>query len=221
MPESLEPSNLYYALTPGRLGIIAHALWDARVLAATTAIWDAGANRFSIGLHAWLYGRTSLTRLATNGAHEWLSVADEGAHFIIKIGGCPLRFCSGDDESTLRESYRDPKPRERADLQLAFTSSELMSDEIFFRFLMEADAEGMPIASYLAVCDLNTGEIVRAWRIDPSEEGGTGMVTFVAPKPPIILPGLRVETHAEVALREQDEEASRKRNNERTNNQGA
>ena len=221
MPEPLDPSDLYYALTPDRLAVIGREVWDARVLAATTARWHDGATKFSVGLHAWLYGKTRLAKLAVAGTHPWLSVSDEGPKFVIKMGGCPLRFCSGDDESPLRANYRHPLPRERLDLQLAFAASELTKDDVFVRLLVTADEEGMPVALFLAECDLRTGDINNAWRIRLSGEGGTGVAAFVAPKPPVVLPGLNLETHEEAKEREQEEKVREAERDDSANPRGA
>jgi hypothetical protein len=217
MREPLDPSDHFHAFTPKRLGVIARVLWETRELAASTALWEDGANKLSVGLNAWLFACKRLTKLAAAGTYGWLSVSSEKPYFVITMGGVPLRFCSGDDESPLRAGYRFPSASERRDLQLKFASSELAHDGVFFRLLVESDAGAMPKAIYLAVCDLRSGEILRAWQIRLTDEGEGGIPAFVTPKPPVLLPGLRIETHEEADEREKREHEERERERKRTN----
>ncbi|MCC6774561.1 MAG: hypothetical protein IT360_25520 [Gemmatimonadaceae bacterium] len=163
---------------------------------------DLGDSLCCIGLRAWDHAKFAVQKAAVTEYADWLSITDGSAHFVFKLDMMPIRFCRGDSEKPLPPKYAVADVRERAQTELAFSSTGHPTVEGVFRFVVEADALGAPLGVVLVHANLQ-GETMMAWRI-PREEDGRGVAPIVVPQSPIELPALELQTvdEAEAAERE-------------------
>lgn len=203
MSQPTQPSDVYKAFTWPRLIALAKILFDTREWVANDARPDRGDGLCGIGFRAWEQSKFFVSKAAATELSDWLSIADAGSEFKFRLDMMPIRFCRGDSEQPLPPNYATADARERAETELAFDLCGQPAFNGVFRFLVEADRRGAPLAVYLVQAN-EQGETVRMWRI-PREGDAGGVAPIVVPQTPVVLPALTVETLEEAAERERIE----------------
>jgi hypothetical protein len=205
---SLQPSDVYPALTWERLIGLRQIVFDTRKWVAGDAKPDRGDTKCGVGFRAWEQTKFGIAMAAMGEFRSWLSIADKGANFTFKIDLMPIRFCRGDCEEPLPPIYAIPSSAERDQFGLALSSAGRPVVDGSFRLLIQADGSGYPLAVYLALA--TDGVIVMAWKIPSADELG-GSAPIVVPQQPVGLPPLAVMTVSEAAVIEETERVQKEK----------
>lgn len=202
----MKPWEIHAALTDERLRVVGRLAWDARVSAADDAKRDLGDNLWDIGCKA--YSRTcySISRVAADGDHPYLSVRDNSKHFVFSIGGVPIRVYRGDIEAEAPDRYAIPDEQELNDLQYACDLYDTPTPSAIFRIAVATDAGGFPITIHLVQVE-SDGTIRNPWHIDLSGDGPVGIIPDPFTPPPADVRDERAEKAREDAAVEANNNA--------------
>jgi hypothetical protein len=154
MTDTLMPWEIHPALTVARLAVVGEILWRVRRQVALRmepkkgdTMWGAGCNAFERSCFA-------LAQAAAGPYRDWLSIERKDGHFVVKIGGVPVRFYrSVDDDDLAPARYAEPCESERAALQTAFSLIDTPTPTRVFRLEVVTDTSGMPQIVALAQVD--------------------------------------------------------------------
>ncbi|MDB4874574.1 MAG: hypothetical protein JWM41_1020 [Gemmatimonadetes bacterium] len=153
MPVVLKPWEIHPSLTLERLLVVGEILWRVRRQVALRietkkgdTLWGAGCSSFERTCFA-------LTQAAAGPHREWLAVDRKEGHFVVKIGGVPLRFYRAVDEELAPMRYAEACASERAALQTAFDLIDTPTPDHVFRLEVITDSLGMPTIVSLAQID--------------------------------------------------------------------
>ena len=148
----------YPGITLERLSIVAVLIRDARNEAVEDHRPAKGETNWSLGVRQ--YERTCNALNSASTEFPWLTVLSGGVgpvQYVFAIGGHPIRFCRGDDDE-IAARYQQPCFPEICQqalfgsshgrwLRLAIENGPHCSP-VFIR-LMEIDADGVPVRSYV------------------------------------------------------------------------
>ena len=182
--EGLKPWEIHPALTRARLAVVGKAIWDARHSAASDASWEKGDNLWDIGCKAYSRAKYALARLAMPGGQiaGWLTIQDRSQHFVFSVGGVPVRMYNGDADEDAPSKHREPDPRERDCLALAFDLADTPTPDAILRIIVERNAKGFPTAVFLAQVKPD-GSVVNPWKIPVDEAESVAPMGEARPDP--------------------------------------
>lgn len=157
------PEDFHSDLTETRINAIADLLIETRNEAVE--LFDEMGGDTSWGLGCRIYDRSRSRIIQAASEWDWLSILDSTLHLVFKIGVVPVRFYRGtaDDPTakTLSQSYP-----ELQQLSLAFPSAS--SDELIWRFAVEAEADGKALRVFFAGMT-KSGEVRCQWMRNADE----------------------------------------------------
>lgn len=199
------PTDLSPAFTWDRLKAVGQIAFDAAKWVAERAVPNDSA--CCTGLRRWDHIRSEITTAAAYKYPEWLSVPDRYKQFTFAINSTPVRFFRGDDDDPVPLKYAAPSLFESATAETAF----------LYRLIIVVDGSGaFPVEVQFAAVN-DSGEIAHSWTIpiDSSGEASGGVsapvAPIVAPKAPVPLPPLVIQSVAEAEEAERAEAARKER----------
>ncbi len=166
-----KPSDLHPALTDYRLRIVGQLIRDARHKAVLR-------HDTSIGDNAWVLGVSGFNcccyaiASAVERYKEWLSVIEDGLHFVFAIGGVPLRFYRGEPDDAPKRTLARNFPEVQAhQIALLFPDQETPKHDAL-RFAVETDEFGEVSQVTLVQVDVALNPVGEGWVILAQEETG-------------------------------------------------
>lgn len=196
-----EPSDLSPAFPWDHLKVVAQIAFDAAKRVAELAVPNDSA--CCTGLRRWDHIRADITRAAAYKYPEWLSIVDPGALFEFAMSSRPVRFFRGDEEEPVPEKYASPTLFESAQLESEFIYRFIILVDVFTKF---------PVGVVFAALN-DAGEIEYSWPVPSNATGGVSVpvAPIVAPKAPVALPPLVIQSVTEADEEERANAAQKER----------
>jgi hypothetical protein len=176
------PTEDYSGLTLERIQIIGDVIRTARAAAYLDHHPERGETNWSLGCRCYECTCFALAEAAKE--HSWIEILAGGygaSHFVMRAGGHPIRFCSGDPE-TMPGKY----------LQQSFAELGLMPANRILRITIASGIAG-PADIYLVEVDEETGNTTKSYLI-PEVNHATNIVEFIPPAPPVQIPPVVAES---------------------------
>lgn len=142
----LLPWQIHPALTEERLTLLANVMWQVRVDVSLRMEPDKVDSLWGAGCSAYERTCRAVTQAATQDLRPWLSGEYADHHFLIKVGGVPIRFYRGDADDRTPSRYSIPNEAERVALQFAFNLSETPTPDKVLRIEVATDARSYPLS---------------------------------------------------------------------------
>ena len=180
---ALLPWQIHPALTEDRLTAVANIVWRVRVEVALRMEPDKGDSLWGTGCSAYERTCRAIAEAAAQDLKAWLSVEQADHHFLLKLGGVPVRIYRGDSEEPTPSRYAVPHNAEVAALQFAFQLAETPTPDKVFRIEVTTDAKSYPLAITLVQVDVS-GEKFNPFRIPVSN---AAVRPIVRKKPAVML----------------------------------
>jgi len=153
MATALLPWQIHSALAQDRLTAVAGILWRVRAEVSLRMEPGKGDTLWGAGCAAYERSCRALSDAAARDLKAWLSVARAENHFLIKIGGVPVRFYRGDPEEPTPTRYAVATDAEVAALQFAFHLADTPTPDKLFRIEVCTDTKSFPVSVSLAQVD--------------------------------------------------------------------
>jgi hypothetical protein len=200
-----DPSDLSPAFTWDHLKAVGQIAFDAARWVAEHVVPNDSA--CCTGLRRWDHIRSEITKAAAYKYPEWLSVPEPGALFTFAMSSRPVRFFRGDDEDPVPVKYANPTLFETVQTETEF----------IYRYIIVVDGSSVFPTAVLFAALNNAGEIAYSWTIliNTSGEASGGasapVAPIVAPKAPVALPPLVIQSVAEADEAERAETVRKER----------
>jgi len=164
----MKPTDIHPGLQEERLVIIGQLITAARHAAVSDHKPSEGDNNWVLGCRCYAWACHGVRR-ATERYPEWLTIIEDGLHFVFGIGGVPLRFYRGepDDVPERTMSVNLPELRARQD---AFSFAAQYRSKTHLRLAVETDSLGEVSTITLIEVDEGLNPVGDGWVI-PRETG--------------------------------------------------
>lgn len=160
------PWKIHPSLSESYLVRVADMLRRARDSAARDAKWGSGDTLWSIGCTAYERSKYALAMAAKDEYADWLSIAPDDRHLIVKINMIPLRFYRGFEDQPVPTRYAHATASEKRDLQTAFEMAEMALPPGHMRIEVSTTTKGFATSITFYQVD-ESGERIdgTAWKI--------------------------------------------------------
>ncbi len=196
------PGDSYPGFTLDRLLVVGDLVREARDSAVDDHRPEKFEGPWSLGTRC--YERTCGTLAWNSQEYPWLGIASGAnggpVHFVMTIGGHPVRVCKGTPDDLPRK-YQQLSIPELAAQQDLFALDNTVPQGRGLRIVIENDADNRPNLIYLVEVDEATGDVTNSYII-PKLSASTTItdITDFAPKAPTVeLPPVKAEPTEEEA----------------------
>ncbi len=151
------PWTINPALTEERLRIVGALVRQGRSSALESFEPGKGDDAWSLGCVAHVRTRGTLKQAAQSGQWPWLTILEDGLHFVFAVDGVPIRFYHGDGEDD-RPAHprflRRSEPEVQAAEQQALLFPDMFVNPLLpWRMAVETDDEGAVLRIVLVQLD--------------------------------------------------------------------
>lgn len=157
-----KPAALHPSLTEERLRAIAQIVWDQATAVAEIAEPERGDDGWVLGCRRYQWVRHALSKAALGELVEFLSVTPRSTHFLVRVGGVPIRIYRGDRSKPVPTRYATASRVEAEQLEMVFGSDHRLAGPL--RLVLETDERGMPTRVSFA-CVSESGELTNVTEI--------------------------------------------------------
>jgi hypothetical protein len=213
----MEPHDLHPDLSWDRLDFLANVIVRVRHETALMHQPKKGDNLWSLGCRSFARTCFAFAQAAlVDREPDWLGVLNSESHFVILVGGVPVRFYSGDPENPPSRALRRHNPElEAAQYALGLVTTNKSRLGIV-RLIVERGKNNEVGGITLVNLD-SEGNILNAWAIPLPPIDGRLTKTTPPPTGPDVIPlnptekGIDVPPAAVRPLRREEEERDEKR----------
>lgn len=152
MADERLPWEIHQALTLERLKITAAILWRVAQDVALRMQPDRGDGAWGAGTSRFERAVFEFSNAAKDEYAEWLSTEMSDGHFLVRVGGVPVRFYRGAEDVPTPPRYAKVWPSEKQALQYALSLDE-NTVPLLLRFEIQVDSNQMPAAVLLVQVD--------------------------------------------------------------------
>jgi hypothetical protein len=193
MNDSWKPWEIYPGLTQDRLLVVGDIIRVARSATADEHRPEKGETNWSLGVRN--YERTCFALTSAQLQHPWLHVVTGTGggpvHFVMSVGGHPIRFYSGEPDD-IPDRYRQLSFPELVEQQRALALDDDIPVGRMLRISITTDTDFRPSTIALVEMDKQTGETINFYMI-AALAATTTVTDFASPVKPVDIPPVSAE----------------------------